>query len=392
MRIIYYYRGIPADTALVNMTAMMTALRELGHEVISCFPVQRGSALTLGGPSRLLRWRARVPRLVWNVGQLWADRRGARRLFSLCESLRPDVIHDRYLPLSLAAATVARRLGIPLVTIVHELPAHQMPERFSLVLRSLARAWERRSLQAADRVLTVSKELRDWLVDDFLPEDSVCVMPNGVRAAAYENLAGARERRRLELGIAGDELALGYLQRWERIAVHRSAEDMLCQLMGRLPSPRVRLVLIGGGSELENVKRRMAEDARVRDKATFVGQVPHDEVPSHLAALDIALLPAHESFTSPLKLFEYMAAGKPVVAPALPNIAEIVEDGKTGLLFPPRDVEAMASQVLRLIAAPEQRRVLGEAARSEVLAKYTWEANARRLTQIAQEVLDARRR
>jgi glycosyltransferase involved in cell wall biosynthesis len=213
-----------------------------------------------------------------------------------------------------------------------------------------------------------------------------------VRAAAYEDLTAARESRRLELGLASDELALGYLQRWERIAVHRSAEDLLCQLMGRLPSARVRLVLIGGGSELENVKRRMAEDARVGDKVNFVGQVPHDEVPSYLAALDIALLPAHESFTSPLKVFEYMAAAKPVVAPALPNIMEIIKDGETGLLFPPGNVEAMASHVLRLIAAPEQRRVLGEAARSEVLAKYTWEANARRLTQIAEEVLDARRR
>ena len=392
MRIIYYYRGVPADTALVNMTEMIAALREVGHEVISCFPMQGGSTLTRGAPSRLLRWRTRVPRLVWNLGQLWADRRGARRLLSLCESLRPDLIHDRYLPLSLATSTVARRLGIPLVTIVHELPAHQMPEKFSPILRGLARAWERRSLRAADRVLTVSTQLRDWLVDHFLLEDSVCVMPNGVRAAAYENLAAARESRRLELGFAGDELALGYLQRWERIAVHRSAEDVLCQLMGRLPSPRVRLVLIGGGSELGNVKRRMAEDARVADRANFVGQVPHDEVPSYLAALDIALLPAHESFTSPLKLFEYMAAAKPVVAPALPNIAEIVRDGETGLLFPPGNVEAMASQVLRLIDAPEQRQILGEAARSEVLAKYTWEANARRLTQIAQEVQDARRR
>jgi len=201
VKIVYYYRGIPADTALVNMTEMINALRQVGHEVMPCFPVQEGKAGSESGSGRLLQMRRRVPRAVWNLGQLWADRRGTRRLLSLCESERPDVIHDRYLPLSLGPPRVARRLGIPLITVVHEVPADQMLEKFSPLLRGLARSWERRALQAADHVLAVSSQLRDCFVGNLLPAERVTVMPNGVRAEAYVELGAAREERRRKLGL-----------------------------------------------------------------------------------------------------------------------------------------------------------------------------------------------
>ncbi len=92
MKILYYYRGIPADTALVNMTEMINALREVGQEVIPCFPIRPGNRGAGRGSSRALRLRHRVPRAVWNLGQLWADRRATRSLLSICDSERPTGI------------------------------------------------------------------------------------------------------------------------------------------------------------------------------------------------------------------------------------------------------------------------------------------------------------
>jgi glycosyltransferase involved in cell wall biosynthesis len=391
MKIVYYYRGLPSGTALVNMTEMITALRDLGHTVIPCFPVNPAGKVG-GEAGPIARWRNCVPRVMWNLGQLGADRWAASALLSLCRSERPDLIHERYVPFSLAASAIAKRMGITLITIAHEFPAHQMPENFSPLVRWLARCWERKALQRADKVLVVSTPLREWLVANLLPENRVAVMPNGVRADAFEDLSDARTSRRAQLGLGPDDIALGYLQRWEPNPVNKAAEEILRRLMGRLPAPHCRLVLVGGGSQFDNVRRRMTEDPHVGERAEFVGSVPHDEVPGYLAAFDVGLVPTHASFTSPMKLFEYMAAGTAVVAPALPNIGEIIRDGETGLLFPPGDVEALSQVVARLISNPDERRRLGEAARRDVLAKYTWHANAERLVNMTQELAARRQR
>ena len=389
MKIVGYYRGLPTDTALVSL---MKALREVGNEVIPCFPLGAERPKGDASPGLAERMRNRVPVTVWNLGQMWADRRCAKILLDLCRSEKPDILHDRYVPFGLGAPRVARRLGIPLITIVHEFQAHQMPDKFSPLFRGLARSWEKEAIAGADRVIVVSHALRDALADIGIPPERIEVMPNGVHAELFEGLAEARLRRRAELGIAADEFVLGFLQGWEPFPLHAGplAEKLLGELMGHLSDRRLRLVSVGGGTQLEAVRRRMGDDPRVGGRTLFAGQVPHDQVPGYLASFDVALIPAHESFTSPIKLFEYMAAGCAVVAPDSANLREIVRDGQTALLFPPGDVRAMAERIGRLMDNREELRHLGGAARREVLAKHTWRRNAERFTEIAEEVLRAR--
>ena len=137
MKIVNYYRGLPTDTALV---CLHSALRELGHDVTPCFPLGGGVAKGEASPGVAERLRNRVPAALWNAGQVWSDRRAARVLRAACEEVRPDLLHERYLPLSPGGARVARQLDLPLITIVHEFQAHQMPEKFSPAFRASWRA------------------------------------------------------------------------------------------------------------------------------------------------------------------------------------------------------------------------------------------------------------
>jgi glycosyltransferase involved in cell wall biosynthesis len=117
----------------------------------------------------------------------------------------------------------------------------------------------------------------------------------------------------------------------------------------------------------------------------FPGLVPYGRVPEHLAACDILVsphLPLEDGspfFFSPVKLYEYMAAGRAVVAAALGQIGEVLREGETGLLHPAGDAGAFRRAIRTAAADPDLRRRLGEAARAEAAGSYTWRDNAARV-------------
>jgi len=116
--------------------------------------------------------------------------------------------------------------------------------------------------------------------------------------------------------------------------------------------------------------------------------VPRTRVAAHVALFDVALQPAVVVYASPLKLFEYLAMGRAIVAPATPNIREILVDGDNALLFPPGDDAAFRAAVRRLCGDPDLRARLGARARETIDARgLTWAHNAGTVTALASELL-----
>ena len=126
----------------------------------------------------------------------------------------------------------------------------------------------------------------------------------------------------------------------------------------------------------------------------FTGALAQQDVARLVPHFDVALAPyrklEHSFYFSPLKLFEYMAAGVAVAAPRLGQIAEILRDGETGLLYPDDDSDALARACLRLLDDPELRTRLGTAAAREVRTHYTWTRNAERVTELAGSLREER--
>jgi glycosyltransferase involved in cell wall biosynthesis len=155
----------------------------------------------------------------------------------------------------------------------------------------------------------------------------------------------------------------------------------------------IKAVFIGDGPELPRVRQA----ASGLDGITLIGAVPHEDVPAILASADIGVAPfdlaahpslQHEFHWSPLKIFEYMASGLPVVAPRIERLASIVSDGKEGVLYDAADPDALARALERL-AAPSIRQPLGAAARARAVADFSWSGHCRQLDSAIQ---DARRR
>jgi glycosyltransferase involved in cell wall biosynthesis len=143
-------------------------------------------------------------------------------------------------------------------------------------------------------------------------------------------------------------------------------------------------VLIGDGPELARAKAEAAGATGI----AFTGAVPHDVMPACLAAADIGVAPfdvaAHPPlqmafYWSPLKVFEYMATGLPVVAPAIPRLARILGPGQERLLYDAQAPGALAGALAYLADRGDERRRLGEAGRARVCAEFSWSAHCRKL-------------
>lgn len=146
----------------------------------------------------------------------------------------------------------------------------------------------------------------------------------------------------------------------------------------------VRIVFVGDGPELARVRKSVAD----LDTVTVAGAIPHVQMPACLAAADIGVAPfdtgAHAPlqlafYWSPLKIFEYMAAGLPVVAPALDRLSHIVRHDREGYLYAPAEPDGLAQALAHLANDPGLRERLGWAARARVEAEFSWDAHCGRL-------------
>ena len=178
---------------------------------------------------------------------------------------------------------------------------------------------------------------------------------------------------------------VGFVRHWHGL------DRVLRGLAAWKGAPRLDLTVVGDGPARVDLEF-LAAELGLADRVRFTGLATREEIPSLVAGFDIALQPASVPYASPLKLFEYMAAGQAIIAPDQPNIREVLEQGRTALLFDPANPEAMWQGIETLARDAALRARLGAAARKEVLRRdFTWAGNARRVVALAEGALDGRR-
>jgi starch synthase len=295
--------------------------------------------------------------------RLAADGDRASWLHARLREFGADVLYERFALHSAAGAQVAHSLRIPHFV---ELNAPLLAEarRYRRLEREAeADRLERWTLGNADLVLAVSRPLAAYARKRGARR--VEVVPNAVDPAPY-----LRSRRRSR----GRPVAVfaGSLRPWHGI-------DCLAEAWALLGETAPELLVVGDGPGrplLEGVGARIA------------GAVPHPHVPRLLAGADIGLAPyaaGAPDYFSPLKLFEYLAAGLATVAGDLPGVRDVVDD-ETAVLVPPGDAQALAGAVAALASDSTRCRRLGEAGRALVVAQHTWERRARTVLGLAERV------
>jgi glycosyltransferase involved in cell wall biosynthesis len=385
LRILYHHRIAAADGMRVHVNELVSALEAQGHVVRVVGPTaeagEAGATSRLEGLAEAFRrW---LPSAVYEGLELVYNVPAYLRLSAAARAFRPDVLYERYNLFLLAGLVLKRRLGVPMLLEVNAPLADERAAFGGLALRDLARRCEAALWRGADAVLPVTEVLARQVRAVRGGGRGVHVAPNGAEPRRPDPAAALRVRARL--GLPKDAVVLGFVgfvRAWHGLV-------WAVEVLPRLP--QAHLVVVGDGpglADLEALARRLG----VVDRVRLLGRVPHGEVTAHAAAFDIALQPAATAYASPLKLFEYMALGKAIVAPDQPNLREVLADGRDALLFAPGSQPAFARALERLCGDAALRAALGAGAlRRLTQAPFTWTRNAERVAGLGRELARLRR-
>lgn len=290
----------------------------------------------------------------------------------------PELVYER---LSLfgdaGRRLVATMPGTRHVVEVNALLAEEDAQWRGLQLGELATSIEREVLAAADLAVAVSEQVAHK-VAAAAPAARCVVVENGAEVERFRSLP-SRDAARAQLGLPDDAIIAGFvgaLRPWHGVDVAITAVSRTSHL---------HLAVVGDGpvrQELDDLGKALGVEQRVH----FLGHRSHDEVASLLAAVDMALAPypALDGFSfSPLKLYEYLAAGTPVVASAIGQIPDALGGGAFGTLVAPGDAEALAAAMLHVADDPAAVE-RASAGRNHALANHGWNERARRIVGMAE--------
>lgn len=384
LEVLYHHRTRGEHVEGVHIRSIANALRAEGCTVTIQSPpgvdpeaVASASEKTapVKNPPLLKRllsaFAARAPELVFELAELAYNLLALWRLSPLLRQGKTDLLYERYSLFLFAGVWLARRRGVPVILEIND--SAVMPRVRPLFLQRLARRMEFWIFNRADALVVVSSAFRDQLLAAHGQLAPVIVSPNAADVERFDPARHDRVAERQRLGI-GDGLVCGYLGAFiEWHGIHTFIEQLAPQLSAH---PQLQLLLVGDGKTRPHVAQVLA-DAGATGQACLTGNVPHTQVPAMLAAMDFSVLPDSNTYGSPMKLFELMAMGVPVVAPDYGPITEVIVDGETGWLFPAGDLVACRDRVLSLTRADIDR--VGANARRYILEYRQWRNNARQL-------------
>jgi len=405
--------------ASVHAQEMIRAFRAMGHE-ITVFCTKRGDAY--GDPrseavpadlSDLAVFIVPVAGVKGAAAREGAIARASDRMAVLAAEGDYDLLYERYSLFSVAGAQAKRRTAAPLIVEVNApLLAEQAAHR-SLHDVQTAATTTKETFMQADLLSCVSPPVAHW-VRSMTPQDGratrVRVTPNGVDPARFSPRApqvNTDSHSPVTIGF------LGTLKPWHGtdLLLHAFArtvqhlESSPAAPTGNVIIP-LSLRIIGGGPQRQALEN-LAAELGISERTEFTGPVPPEQVPAELAQLDIAAAPypapaeGTEHYFSPLKVYEYLAAGVPVVASELGELGDLLGPGAlnhveshgtesdeaesalsheaAGALVPPGDIDALAAALMRLVADPQLRARVGSVGRSRIEARHSWNSRAQEL-------------
>lgn len=378
MTLLYHFRTQGTGAEGVHIAGIVTAFRAAGHEVILASP-SGTDPVTHAGSSpfgdRRRGWLARVSKLapgwLFELLELGYNVVAWRKIGGLIGRHRPELIYERHAFFLFATALLAGRHSIPLVVEVNELAGDERI-RATPLLGGLARWSDGVVFRRAQLIVVVSPHLAKRVAALGAAPDRILVLPNAVSAAQVAATPdGSAVREKFGLGNAIVIGFCGWFVQWHRLP---SLIEQFAAIANA--EPRAHLLLAGEGP-LEPSLIALLNSLNMHQRFTITGAVPHAEMPGCLAAMDIGVVPHSNEYRSPIKVFEYMAAGCAIVAPSTEPISQVLTHDVNAVVFPTGDAAAMGTLLRRLTENAPLRERLGAQARSDAAARHTWDHNAR---------------
>jgi PEP-CTERM/exosortase A-associated glycosyltransferase len=329
------------------------------------------------------------------LGEVALMKATQQRLLDVARRVQPHILHAHSPVLNaMPALRVGRELGIP---VVYEVRAfwedaavdHGTTTEGSLRYR-LTRRLESHALRQAAHVFTICEGLRQDIVGRGIPSAKVTVIPNAVDIDNFEPGGTPDADLKTSLGLDGATV-LGFIGSFY-------AYEGLDLLLAALPAmlqqrADIRVLLVGGGPQ-ETALKAQALQLGVQDQVVFTGRVPHAQVQRYYDLVDVLTYPRHSmrltELVTPLKPLEAMAQGRVLVASDVGGHKELIDHGRTGMLFKAGNADALAQAVLQLLNRPDQWPLLRAAGRRFVEQDRNWARSASRYVDVFTGLAPAR--
>jgi len=372
MKILYHHRTLGDGAEGIHIAEMVKAFRRLGHEVLVVSPIGEATNVNSKAQKRWSRVKNLLPVLVFELGEIAYNFHGYLSIARAARQFKPNFIYDRYISYNYSAVAVGQKYNIPVVLEVNS-PYSYQKQTFDETLhcRWLNRFFERKICRDVGFVIVVSTPLKKFLISIGVPDDQIVVMPNGADPAIFHpdnNGEMVREQYKL-----GKKIVIGFtgiLRPWHGL-------DLLLKSFEEVSHSYeyVHLLIVGDGPIRQDLEKNIT-DRGLTKKVTITGRRPHDRIREFVAAMDIAVSPRTTFYASPMKILEYMAMGKAIVAPDMENIRDIITPEENGILFKPEESNDLTRCLGALVTRIDLRSKLGRNAREEIERKRTWLHNA----------------
>jgi glycosyltransferase involved in cell wall biosynthesis len=375
MRICYLCSdlGISLDGikgASAHLRGLVRAFKSLGHELVLITSSANGDA-GLGVPVFSIpateflggTFAAEHTRMVRALKHTCNNVMTEKVLLQVVREFQPDVIYERYSPFAVAGGTTAARQKILHVLEVNALLAREGKLYRKQALQEVSEFTEQTAFENSSLILTVSSELRNSIIASGISPEKIVTVPNGVDEMFFRPFDDSIKKQfegKIVIGFVGS------LKPWHGI-------DILCEAFRKIADePEFHLLVVGDGPMRKTLQQLDKEFPR---RVTCTGGITHEQIPKYIDAMDIAVAPYPELETfyfSPLKVLEYMARGKAIVASGIGQLEELLRHGENGWLTAPGDVENFVDAIRHLKKNRYLRDDMGIKAAEEARSQHSW--------------------
>jgi len=385
MDIIYHFRVKGVGPERVHISGIAGAFEKLGHSVTfvsptDVNPLKAGDvAPQKGGLRSLLYFFAdKTPQVCFECMEILYNLMAFKKLTKEIAKVKPTFIYERYSFFCFAGIYLAKKYRIPIILEVNEVGGFDRVRPQKLV--ALSKVFEKYVFSNANVVITVSDFLKDQIIARGGVKENMLVVPNGIDPLLFSQIVHSTTLKDI-LGLSDHTIIgfVGYLVHWHRL-------DLLLHAFAKVIKvyPNVKLLLIGDGVLKEELVK-LSIELEIDRSLVITGRVDHSEIPNYIDAIDIAIIPNSNEYRSPIKMFEYMAMGKAIIAPDQPPILEVLENGKTGFIFKNGDGNDLFTKIQTALSNKQMCNSVGLNAKYLVVNDFTWDIHA---TKIIQFLLD----
>jgi glycosyltransferase involved in cell wall biosynthesis len=375
-RVLYHHRTQGKAVEGVHIRSITDALRAEGIavDIISLPGADPYASPNAMSPTQQAKWWmkfvTKLPEPLFELAEVAYNLIAGWRIVAYLRSHRDlDFIYERYSLFMFIPVLIARWRKLPIILEVND--SATVYRVRPLFFQGLAMAIERWVFRKANGLVFVSSIFRDRALAAHRQMAPSIVTPNAANIVKFSFTDEQRTLARQKWKLDG-KVVCGYLGAfvpWHAIDqfVHRIADRLAA-------APHLKLLLVGDGATFPALQS-FVSDHGLDNQIILTGRVPHDAVPGLLAAMDMAILPSAGDYTSPVKLFEFMACAVPPIAPDFEPIKEVLVDGQTGWTFEAGNLDAAVTAVLDRSSDTSELKRVGAAARAYISTERQWRNN-----------------